>query len=107
MPRADVVVPKGYRSLLSLRDTERAIKFAREIFESNLANCLNLQRVSAPIALPAATGVNDYLNGVEKPVSFTASCTGGEMQVVQSLPSGKGRPSPTMVSPRERAFTPT
>lgn len=89
MPEADVVVPEGYRSLLSLRDTERAIKFAREIFESNLAKCLNLQRVSAPIAVPACTGVNDYLNGVEKPVSFTASCADGEMQIVQSLAKWK------------------
>lgn len=60
----------GYQSLLDLRQTERAIRLIKEYFQTNLAEALNLLRVSAPLFVLADTGVNDNLNGVERPVSF-------------------------------------
>jgi aspartate--ammonia ligase len=60
----------GYRAKLDLRETERAIKFLKDTFERNLADTLCLERVSAPTFVPAKSGINDDLNGVERPVRF-------------------------------------
>ncbi len=60
----------GYESTLSLRETERAIKFIKDFFQDNLAKELNLQRVSAPLFLKKGSGVNDDLNGVETKAAF-------------------------------------
>jgi aspartate--ammonia ligase len=60
----------GYESTLSLRETEKAIKFIKDFFQDNLAKELNLQRVSAPLFLKKGSGVNDDLNGVETKAFF-------------------------------------
>lgn len=67
---AELIIDKKYRSILSLRETEKAIKFIKDRFQSNLAEALRLQRVSAPVFVRAGSGVNDDLNGGERKVSF-------------------------------------
>ena len=63
-------VPKGYKSILNLKETEKAIKLIKDFFESNLASELKLRRVTAPLFVQRGTGINDDLNGIERPVSF-------------------------------------
>lgn len=65
-----LVLPQGYRQLLNLKETERAIRLIKEFFQTNLAFELNLMRVTAPLFVKAGTGINDNLNGVERPVAF-------------------------------------
>ena len=65
-----LIIPKGYRSDLTARQTQIAIKKVKDFFQTDLANQLNLRRVSAPVFVDSATGLNDNLNGVERPVSF-------------------------------------
>jgi aspartate--ammonia ligase len=82
-------IPEGYKSYLSVYDTQKAIGLLKRLFEDNLAAALNLYRVSAPLFVEESTGLNDNLNGVERPVSFDVKVTGGEAQVVQSLAKWK------------------
>ena len=63
-------IPAGYKSALSLYDTQAAIGQLKRIFEDQLSVALNLKRVSAPLFVDPGTGLNDDLNGVE-PVSYT------------------------------------
>ena len=63
-------IPKDYKSILTLRETEVAIKKVKDFFERQLAVELNLTRVSAPIFVQSNSGLNDNLNGHERPVSF-------------------------------------
>lgn len=65
-----LTIPDGYRPSLNLVETERAIKHCKDLFESELAALLKLTRVSAPLFVLPQTGLNDNLNGVERPVSF-------------------------------------
>lgn len=78
-----------YRSKLSVRDTEKAIKFVKDTFQSNLVKCFGLERVSAPLFVPSGTGINDDLSGVERPVIFDVPRLGGSVEVVQSLAKWK------------------
>ena len=66
----DLIIPEGYASVLSLRETERAIKAVKDIFERSLAERLNLERITAPLFVEKASGLNDDLNGVERKVEF-------------------------------------
>ena len=84
-----VTVPAGYRSSLSLYETQEAIALIKKTFESNLSHALHLKRVSAPLFVDGASGLNDDLNGVERPVSFDMLETGEEAQVVHSLAKWK------------------
>ena len=63
-------IPSGYKSALNLKETEKAIKMIKDFFESNLASELKLRRVTAPLFVQRGTGINDDLNGIERPVSF-------------------------------------
>jgi aspartate--ammonia ligase len=75
---------------LDLRQTERAIRMIKEYFQTNLAEALNLLRVSAPLFVLADTGINDNLNGIELPVSFAIKGMGGQRaEIVQSLAKWK------------------
>ena len=67
---SELVINPKYKPLMSLRETERAIKFIKDFFQNNLAEELNLQRVSAPLFLRKGSGIGDDLNGVETKVSF-------------------------------------
>lgn len=83
-------IPAGYKSKLDLLQTEQAIKKVKDYFESNLAEELNLIRVSAPILVKEGNGINDNLNGVERIVSFDAlDIKDTQIQVVQSLAKWK------------------
>ena len=83
------MIPEGYRSLLSVYDTQMAIGLLHRLFEDNLSAALNIYRVSAPLFVEESSGLNDNLNGVERPVCFEISATGTEAQVVQSLAKWK------------------
>ena len=66
----EIKIPAGYHSDLSLHDTQVAIKTVKDFFQQTLAQKLNLLRVSAPVFVSPSSGLNDNLNGVERPVSF-------------------------------------
>jgi aspartate--ammonia ligase len=79
-------IPEGYKPLLDLKQTERAIKEIKDFFESSLSSQLKLRRVTAPLFVMHGTGINDNLNGIEMPVSFKIKDLGeGTAEVVQSL----------------------
>lgn len=86
-------VPKDYKSELDTRQTEKTIKFVKDFFQQHLATELNLYRVTAPLFVRKGTGVNDDLNGIEKPVSFVMpnlqDAEKVEVEVVQSLAKWK------------------
>ncbi len=84
-----LIVPKNYNPVLDLRDTEIAIKLVKDFFEQELARALNLTRVSAPIMVTPESGLNDNLNGVERPVSFDVLETGRQVEIVHSLAKWK------------------
>ena len=85
-----LILPKGYKSSLDGRETERAIKFIKDTFQQEIIAALNLQRISAPLFVRPETGLNDNLNGVERPVSFDAPCIGGaNLEIVHSLAKWK------------------
>ena len=66
----ELILPKDYKSELNLHDTQLAIKTVKDFFQALLAQRLNLTRVSAPLFVDPATGLNDNLNGYERPVTF-------------------------------------
>ena len=77
------------KSKLNLIETEVAIKFVKDIFERELALALDLTRVSAPLFVECETGLNDHLNGYERPVSFDVLDVKKEVEIVQSLAKWK------------------
>lgn len=81
-------IPENYKSLLTLRETQVAIKKVKDFFERQLAVELNLTRVSAPIFVPSDSGLNDNLNGYERAVSFDA-LAGEKLEIVHSLAKWK------------------
>lgn len=83
------VIPEGYQSLLSLYETQKAIGLLHRLFEDKLSGALRLHRVSAPLFVAATSGLNDDLNGVERPVSFDINDVGENAQVVHSLAKWK------------------
>lgn len=80
---------KGYKSQMSLMETEIAIKQTKDYFERALAKNLNLERVSAPLFVIPNTGLNDNLNGYERPVSFDIKQIGEDAEIVHSLAKWK------------------
>ena len=65
-----IYIPEGYKPTLDAYDTQRAIAYIKETFQEEFSNALNLKRVSAPLFVTQASGLNDNLSGVERPVSF-------------------------------------
>ncbi len=84
-----IFIPEGYRSHLTVRQTQIAIKKVKDFFQNDLANQLNLRRVSAPLFVGTDSGLNDDLNGVERPVSFDLGEDGKSYSVVHSLAKWK------------------
>ena len=82
-------VPKNYKSKLSIYETQTSIGIFKRIFEEKLCKYLNLKRVSAPLFVKTNSGLNDDLNGFERPVSFNAKCYSDELQIVHSLAKWK------------------
>ena len=83
------LIPPSYAPKLNLYDTQKAIGLLKRLFEDTLGGALNLRRVSAPLFVEASTGLNDDLNGVERPVSFDIPAAGRDAQVVHSLAKWK------------------
>ena len=85
-----IFIPDNYRSVLDTRLTERAIKFVKDTFERELSSELKLSRVTSTLFVPAGSGINDDLNGVERPVVFeVGNMNNKKMEVVQSLAKWK------------------
>ncbi len=82
-------IPEGYRPPLDAYDTQRAISYIKNHFQTEFQNALNLKRVSAPLFVTDASGLNDNLNGYERPVSFDVPAIGVEAEVVHSLAKWK------------------
>ena len=83
------IVPLVYKPIFEKLEAQKAIKLIKDTFEEKLAKALNLTRVSAPIMVPSDTGVNDLLNGYERPVEFDVKETKRNVQIVQSLAKWK------------------
>ncbi len=84
------IIPDGYQSALNLHETQVAIKTVKDFFQNLLAERLNLLRVSAPLFVDPASGLNDNLNGVERPVSFGIKEQGdAPAEIVHSLAKWK------------------
>ena len=84
-----LILPENYKDKLSLRETQRAIKIVKDNFQQMLAAELNLDRVTAPVIVTNASGINDDLNGVERKVEFEMKETGETAEIVQSLAKWK------------------
>ncbi len=85
-----LILPPGYRPALDIWQTEKAIKLVKDFFETNLAAELRLMRVTAPLFVLKGTGINDDLNGVEKPAAFAVEDLDGQQaEIVQSLAKWK------------------
>ena len=83
-----IYIPEGYRPVLDEYDTQRAIAYIKQTFQDEFAGALNLKRVSAPLFVTEESGLNDNLNGFERPVAFDVPAVGEDVQVVHSLASG-------------------
>ena len=83
------ILPEVYHPIFSVMEAQKAIKLIKDTFERKLAEQLNLIRVSAPLMVPSDTGVNDMLNGFERPVEFEVKETHRNLQIVQSLAKWK------------------
>ncbi|MBR6101726.1 MAG: aspartate--ammonia ligase [Ruminococcus sp.] len=84
-----LIIPEGYKSALTLRETQHAIKYIKDVFQQNLSFALTLDRVTAPLIVTHASGINDDLNGVERKVDFNIKEFDTEAEVVQSLAKWK------------------
>ena len=89
-PMSKIDLPEGYQPVLGLRETQIAIKEVKDEFQRELATQLNLHRVSAPLFVTPESGLNDNLNGVERPVSFEVKeQPGRSFEIVHSLAKWK------------------
>ncbi|MDR1368529.1 MAG: aspartate--ammonia ligase [Dysgonamonadaceae bacterium] len=85
-----LVIPQGYEPALASEDMEQAIKQVKEKFQEKLSGTLSLKRVTAPLFVLSGTGINDNLNGIERPVSFEIPAIGGKRaEIVHSLAKWK------------------
>lgn len=86
----NLILPKNYSPRMSVRDTEKAIKFVKDAFQRNFVKNFGFERVSAPLFVAAKSGVNDDLNGVERAVRFDIlEQNGREAEIVHSLAKWK------------------
>lgn len=87
---SNLILPENYDPKLSLRETQEAIKFIRDTFQREFGKAMHLSRISAPLFVSKSSGLNDNLNGVERPVSFDIKAfPGEEFEVVHSLAKWK------------------
>ena len=84
-----ITIPENYTPKLDAYDTQRAIAYIKQTFQQEFSNALNLKRVSAPLFVTEDSGLNDNLNGYERPVSFDIPAVGKDAQVVHSLAKWK------------------
>lgn len=87
---SNIYIPQNYKSLLSERETEHAIVMIKDFFQISLSSALNLTRVTAPLFVESGKGLNDDLNGVERPVSFCVKdMNNAKIEIVHSLAKWK------------------
>ena len=85
-----VQIPENYSPVLTVRETQEAIKYIRDTFQKEFGRQMNLNRISAPLFVTKSSGLNDNLNGVERPVGFDMlELPGEDIEVVQSLAKWK------------------
>lgn len=85
-----LIIPENYDPVLTIRQTQEAIKYIRDTFQKEFGREMNLERISAPLFVAKGSGLNDNLNGVERPVSFDMAAMPDEtIEVVQSLAKWK------------------
>lgn len=84
-----IMIPDDYLPLLDAYDTQRAIAYIKQTFQEEFSTALNLKRVSAPLFVTEESGLNDNLNGFERPVTFDVPAVGEDVQVVHSLAKWK------------------
>lgn len=85
-----LIIPKNYDPHLTVRETQEAIKYIRDTFQKEFGKEMNLERISAPLFVEKSSGLNDNLNGVERPVQFDMAALKGEtIEVVHSLAKWK------------------
>lgn len=85
-----LIIPKNYDPRLTVRETQEAIKYIRDTFQKEFGREMNLSRISAPLFVEKSSGLNDNLNGYERPVSFDVPWNPGEtIEVVHSLAKWK------------------
>ena len=89
MNEGKLILPHDYENKLDYVSTEIAIKYVKDLFERRLAYHLNLMRVSAPLFVRKDSGLNDNLNGVERPVTFDIRDIEGDVEIVHSLAKWK------------------
>ncbi|MBR7015197.1 MAG: aspartate--ammonia ligase [Lachnospiraceae bacterium] len=86
----NLILPDNYDSHMTVRETQDAIKYIRDVFQKEFGREMNLERISAPLFVDQASGLNDNLNGIERPVQFDMkSLPGSTFEVVQSLAKWK------------------
>ena len=87
---SSIFIPEGYDPKYGIMETEIAIKFVKDFFEKELSSALNLTRISAPLFVKKSSGLNDNLNGVERPVAFeTKEVPDETLEIVHSLAKWK------------------
>ena len=84
-----IYIPEDYCPVLDAYDTQRAIAYIKQTFQEEFSSALNLKRVSAPLFVTRESGLNDDLNGYERPVCFDVPAVGTDAQVVHSLAKWK------------------
>ena len=85
-----LIIPKDYDPHLTVRETQEAIKYIRDTFQKEFGKEMRLERISAPLFVTQSSGLNDNLNGVERPVQFDLAGMSGEtVEVVHSLAKWK------------------
>ena len=100
------IYPKNYKPVIGEKETEHAIVLLKNFFQTALSTELNLTRVTAPLFVRCGTGVNDDLNGVERPVRFPVKALGDQkLEIVQSLAKWKRLKSPSLEFSPVLAFT--
>ena len=85
----NLIIPENYDPVLSLRQTQEAIKYIRDTFQKEFGRALMLERISAPLFVQKSSGLNDNLNGVERPVGFDIKGIDSEFEIVHSLAKWK------------------
>ena len=86
----ELILPENYDPVLTVRETQEAIKYIRDTFQKEFGKEMNLERISAPLFVPKSSGLNDNLSGIERPVSFDMMAIPDEdIEVVQSLAKWK------------------
>ena len=84
-----IYIPEGYSPKLNRYDTQRAIDIIKQLFQQNFCKALSLKRVSAPLFVSCSSGLNDNLNGTERPVTFDVPAIDGDAEIVHSLAKWK------------------